>query len=317
MMEKDPEDLHQSAGIRSMPVDSNRHRSKTNNPSSTFRVADKNAPTTVYVLESHKKGSPTKSMPNRNESQVFIVENGNKSPPEHDGTIFNGKKRSQPPSTTVFLQPQIISQPILYNIAGARQTPRMEPTPMANQQTPIIYSIATRPSEPTPPMADMIDDDPPIPMAPRGNRTMKNYSRMESPPLAQNMPMPSPHFYSITSTTGRTSRGTQVDTITPMEPAPILYTIVGDTPVNRRRDKENRPPPTEPNDSEINNDLIIYVPTNEVYPLKRSQPTMYTIKAQRESPPEITVTKSILHDFQNMSTLSYLILLVVELRQEE
>ncbi|CAF4508932.1 unnamed protein product, partial [Rotaria magnacalcarata] len=53
---------------------------------------------------------------------------------------------------------------------------------------------------------------------------------------------PSPNIYSIVDRPARTSRGIQVDLPDSNGPAPILYTIVGDTPIEKYRPKENSSP---------------------------------------------------------------------------
>lgn len=107
---------------------------------------------------------------------------------------------------------------------------------------------------------------------------------------------PGPQFYSIVGNPARTSRGIQVDMAGPDGPVPILYTIVGDTPIETTRAKENQPPTYM---GDRTPDVTMYTLRNDPetmrsqyqeYPIQK--PTVYALVQKPRTPPKPTTKYS-------------------------
>jgi hypothetical protein len=112
-----------------------------------------------------------------------------------------------------------------------------------------------------------------------GNSSFQN----EIPESNKQLLQPSPNVYSILGSPARMSRGTQVNTPSPVQPVPVLYTIVGNTPPSVNKEKENRPSPPPK--------TLISTSTNEAnkhkvqQPISTTKPTLYTLVGKPNSPP--------------------------------
>jgi hypothetical protein len=201
----------------------------------------------------------------------------------------------------------VISQPILYNIVGAKTSP-VNTQPMSVHKepaSPTLYAIAGRPRRSTVDMsvnnsevATPITDKPPALYSTVGNPRIQE-------PTNQSL-QPSPNFYSIVGSPARTSRGVQVNTLVPIPPSPILYTIVGDKQVSTNIPKENHPPPppTTTTVKKQPNEIVVYTVDNksDIYKIQQPQPvekptpyilvekpTLYTLVGKPNSPPQESV----------------------------
>ena len=199
-----------------------------------------------------------------------------------------GEQEKRSLSSPVFLDSQVISQPIFYNIVGAKATPRSDRSISRHGETPVptVYALVGRPRRPT---IDVMENSGPVP-PPIITTPPTLYSVVGDPRVQQPMPPPakqlippSPHFYSIVGSPARTSRGTQVDTMSPNQPVPILYTIVNDAQTPRDMGKENHSPPTF--NKKPSQDVVIYAPNNVMHVFKPPQPMLYNLVAKPNSPP--------------------------------
>lgn len=182
----------------------------------------------------------------------------------------SGEQENRSLSSPVFLDSQVISQPIFYNIVGAKTTPSSDRSISRHGETPAptVYTIVGRPRRPT---VDMTGSESPV----------AANSRVQPPP--KHLVPPSPGFYSIVGSPARTSRGTQVDTMATIQPIPILYTIVNDAQTPRDMGKENDGPPAFSKKSP--QDVVIYAPNNVTHVFKPPQPTLYNLVGKPNSPP--------------------------------
>jgi hypothetical protein len=196
----------------------------------------------------------------------------------------SGEQENRSLSSPVFLDSQVISQPIFYNIVGAKATPRSDRSISRNDApaAPTVYTILGRPRRPT---VDMTGHETPVPTPVIGSSpTIYSVEATPrgQPPTRQLIP-PSPNFYSIVGSPARTSRGTQVDTLATMQPIPILYTIVNDAQTPREMGKENDTPPTF--NKKPLQDVVIYAPNNITHVYKPPQPTFYNLVGKPNTPP--------------------------------
>jgi len=105
-----------------------------------------------------------------------------------------------------------------------------------------------------------------------------------------------PKLYSIIGSPARTSRGVQVNTLDSTQPVPILYTIVGDTPIQTDRSIEKHPPPIKNQPT----DVTVYTLGNTANLPKVQQqqqqqiiekPSFYALVDKSNPPPKETRTK--------------------------
>jgi hypothetical protein len=115
--------------------------------------------------------------------------------------------------------------------------------------------------------------------------SITNSPRLQNPiqEPSNQFPKTSPNLYSIIGSPVRTSRGVQVSTLDPIEPVPILYTIVDDTPPAQKDKLKREHPPKQPTDKPV------YTLGSEVNTLKTQQPvskpSLYTLVGAPNSPP--------------------------------
>jgi hypothetical protein len=166
----------------------------------------------------------------------------------------------------------VISQPIFYTVVddktmvipANRSVMKAQPT-----ASPIAYSIVDRPRRSTIDMSSTSSSLSPLTIG----KAPMFYTVVGSPrvqqPTIQLVP-PSPSLYSTDGNSGRTSRAIETEAKNSMEPAPILYTIVGDASSPRNGSNQTRPLPATTNRSSLN-DVVIYTPTNEIYSTTRTK----------------------------------------------
>jgi hypothetical protein len=165
---------------------------------------------------------------------------------------------------TIFLEPKVISQPVLYSIVGEKNQPIQNNQPISTNKempSPLFYAITGQPRRIT---ADMSTSTPNV-ETPVTNRSPILYSLVGSPRLQPQMQeptkqvvsvsqQPSPSLFSIVGGPTLTPNIPQTNTRQPppstqpvkvslVEPVPILFTIVGESRVPNNTQKENRPPP--------------------------------------------------------------------------
>lgn len=200
---------------------------------------------------------------------------------------LDSKKRTNL-TPAVFLTSQVVSQPVLYNVAGSKPAAKPERQTTQNE-SPALYSIVQRPRRQTMDLtpSDSSTDTDIIKRSSIIYTVLNN--PLAPPPTKNRLEMPVSNFYSISSTPARTSRGTQVDSTPPFEPVPVLYTVVSEPSTPRTNDTRNHLQTTDTSTRDDN--VVIYVPTNQVYSPRTPQPTVYTLVGKSESPPEITITR--------------------------
>ncbi|CAF4422271.1 unnamed protein product [Rotaria socialis] len=279
---------------------SNRYTTIADHPSSTKPIQS----TSMYALETRYQPMPSKTLPKTTEPNVYYLD----SIPADEQPIKKRNRQTKLPveeqvqsgAPTVFLAPKVMPQPILYTLANARPTPMTDPSMSVNQQSsaPTIYSLVSRQRPQTVDMSanssempDQISNKSPTLYSLASSSNPKR--RIEEP--TDQYLRPSPNFYSIVGSPARTSRGTQVDLPDPNGPAPILYTIVGDTPIEKYRPKGDSSPRTITNSS---TDAATYTTKNDPNIIRAQQqypspkPTVYalvgesdTVKKPQPKPP--------------------------------
>ncbi|CAF1308732.1 unnamed protein product [Adineta steineri] len=251
-------------------------------------------PVAMYTLGNGYQQIPSKTLPQKSEPKVYYIgskqtENA-RSPIKQDMLhretlllIQTGKQSDVP---IVFLEPQIISQPILYSIIGEKSTPIIDkPIPVNEEQSsPIIYSINDRPRTVdlnTNSIEDPVlyKDKSPTLYSWVGNSYVQDEVIPEPP---KTLVPPSPSVYTLIGSPARTSRGTQLGRSSPIEPVPILYTIVDDTSTStststyKTKEKHSHPPPPS-------NEPVVYTVEKESNVYKT--PILYALVGKQIPPP--------------------------------
>ena len=273
----------------------------------------------MYTIETRYQPFPPRVLP---KPKVFYLERQIEEIP-----VMNQipERETPPPNQPVtppgFLQPRVLTQPIIYSIPGASAKTN-EPI-IINQipPSPTVYAITGRPRRPTVDMsvnnseiASPVIDRPPaiyslvgsprslnqMPEPPRQTLTPSPnlYSLVGSPRVQNQISEPPkqllqapPSIYSVIGSPARTSRGIQVSSTDPIEPTPILYTIENDEPAPINKPKENRSPPIKKQPI----DATVYTLGNaanlhyEQQPIRK--PTTYTLVDKANSPIQEIRTK--------------------------
>ena len=271
-------------------------------------MADRYPVTSMYALETRYQPIPAKALPKENDPRVYYMESSRRIP-----TPMPPEQPAEAP--TAFLEPKVISQPILYSVAGSRSTPVPPPvgSPIPRSydpSPPAVYSIVDRPRRQTLDMNTnnlevprQIDDSAPTVYSIIGSPRIQNANEepinqpVLSPPSTYDAPInqqlqTAPNFYSIIGSPARTSRGVQVNTLDPDQPAPIVYTIMGDTPPNqasRLNEKDVSPPRKPPADVAMytlgNHYSAPRAPEQEQEPQPTHKPLVYTLVDESYSLP--------------------------------
>jgi hypothetical protein len=271
--------------LNALVGDSNRFTPRAQHLSPTRYASDGQQPTSMYAPDTRYQQTPMKASSNHPPAQVYYIESNSK------------EGRHMPPSAyqddrsnvqTAFLAPHVISQPILYSIGGARNTPMTaQPTSVAQAPaSPTLYSITQhRPRRPTVDTGVHHSEMPtPIPNQPPTLYSViasPRYPQSMQPPTTRVVP-PSPSFYSIVTPPTRASRGTQVETPGSIEPAPILYTVVGDNRTPRNTPGDNRAPPVSVRKQP--KEVIMYNVDDETREYQYENPTLYNVVSKPFSP---------------------------------
>jgi hypothetical protein len=252
----------------------------------------------MYTLETRYQPIPSKALPKTNDPRIYYVDSDRRTP-----IPMQSEQSAVVPAA--FLEPKVISQPIFYNVGNTRTGPVSleQPIPMDYESTPpTVYSLVGRPRRPT---VDMSANNLEIPKQ-ADNKAPTIYSVVDSSRIsnpneqpinqssqfyeepANQYVQPSPNFYSLIGSPARTSRGVQVNTLDSDQPSPILYTIVGDTPIqtsrlNEKNSSPTRKPPT---------DVAVYTVGNQANALRAQEqeqlmqkPSLYTLVDRSYSPP--------------------------------
>lgn len=270
--------------LRSLVGDPNRHVPLADHsPASIYSNEDKQ-PASLYTLETRYQPIPSKVLPKANDPRVYYIDSVRR---EETPIMTERMSHRQTPvpaqsePATVFLEPKIISQPILYSIIDAKYAPPIPPEErtMAKKppvdNPPTLYALNDRPRRPT---MDIEDTKSPAMYSVLGSPRLP-YANEQ--PINQ-YPQHAPHLYSITGNSVRASRGVQVNTLDPDQPAPVLYTIVGDTPKRTERSHDKPlPSNTEPAPYTIITEKT--TPRVNQQPSSTTKPSMYTLVGQPNS----------------------------------
>ncbi|CAF1231655.1 unnamed protein product [Rotaria sp. Silwood1] len=281
----DQQDNKESIILRSSLGDSTRHTPFTDYRSSSTMSSHVREPASMYTLQSR--------------DQPIIKGNRQMS--------FPIEQEQQSTTPTFFFEPTIISQPILYNIANTKRIAIIDQSTSIEQEQsiPTIYSISGQPRRLTVDMNGNRLDTPTQVI----NKSPILYSMINGPPVENEIqesnkpylqPPPPPTVYSIVGSPARTSRGVQVSPLDPVQPAPILYTITGDTSTPINRPVENISPPTT---TKPLRDATMYTLGNQGNVLRTQQqqqqqqqpiqpPTLYALVSQPNSLPKQPTKKS-------------------------
>jgi len=206
----------------------------------------------------------------------------------------------------IFLEPKIISQPVLYSIVSAKTLPIPNDQPISIDQevpSPILYTITGHPNRPTIDMnVNKVNGEKSVINKSPILYNLVGYPRLQvrfQEPVEQVSQIPqqsSPTFYSIVGNPILIPNITQINTLDPppstqpqkvssFQPVPILYTIVGETRVPNRISKENRPPiaPIKRNTNDITMYAVVgdpKIPRSMPIP-RKTQP----LQSQQPPPP--------------------------------
>ena len=274
--------------LRSLVGDPIRHVPLADHrPPSTYSTGEK--PTAaLYTLDTRYQPIPSKALPKPTDPRIYYIDSIRR-----EETPIMTERMShrptpippQPEAPTVFLEPKIISQPILYSIIDGKYSPpvleeRTQAKKPPINTSPSLYALNDRPRRPT---IDINDNKPPA---------MYSVLGSPRPPNAHEEPInqysqPAPHLYSIIGSPAHASRAVQVNTFNPDQPAPILYTIVGDTS-NRTERSYDKPLPTNKNTSNTEQKpytIITETTTPRAYqqPPPTNKPAFYTLVGQPNS----------------------------------
>ncbi|CAF0861553.1 unnamed protein product [Adineta ricciae] len=241
-------DNKENVVLRSIVGTSDRHVPLVEHRSpSSVSVLD--APSaSMYTLGTRYQPIPQQYLPKKSDPKAYYIP----SEPSDELPRINQKRDISPTyqaekpyeEQIVFLEPQVISQPVLYSVAGEKYTPRStQPVTITEQPpSPVLYSLNNRSRT-----VDMVSnslerstpviDKTPIVYSWAGNSRLQN----ETSELSKQHLRATPNVYSITGSPARTSRGVQVSTPTPAQPTPILYTIVDDAPATVEKPRHTRP----------------------------------------------------------------------------
>ncbi|CAF0831413.1 unnamed protein product [Adineta ricciae] len=163
-----------SVVLRALAADPNRYKPLAQHaPTSENRpppsqapktVSSEPVPTSMYTLESRYRSIPEKVLPKTTGPRMYYINSENEqrepSPPltKEERDIPMPREKEQKPLATVSLEPQVISQPILYSIIGDKRapihneqpTPVSAPVPVPNEiPLPILYTITGQVQRPT------------------------------------------------------------------------------------------------------------------------------------------------------------------------
>jgi hypothetical protein len=165
--------------------------------------------------------------------------------------------------------PVIDKSPTLYSLVGS---PR--PQNQFLQPTPTLYSVSGSPR-----IQNQVLQPSPTLYSLSGSPRLPEPSKQLVPSSA--------NLYSIVGSPARTSRGVQVSMNEPIQPSPILYTVVGDTPVQTDRSKEKylstiKKQPTDAAMYKLDNEAN-YLKAQQQQPIPK--PSVYALVDKPNSPP--------------------------------
>ena len=203
---------------------------------------------------------------------------------------ISNEQEEQLVAPTAFLEPKIISQPILYSIANTRTSPIDEQSKSIDKQlrSSTIHTISDQTRRST---LDTTTNS--LNVSTQTIDQSLAFHSLTSTPYVQGQlqqtskqKLQSPsNIYSVASSSAHTSRGVQVRMPEPVQPAPILYTIVGDTPASTNGLTKNdlststttkSQPPTVPISSLDDEANILQT--------RKQQPTLYSLVRKASSP---------------------------------
>ncbi|CAF1595578.1 unnamed protein product [Adineta ricciae] len=308
-----------SVVLRALVADPNRHKPLAKHtptsanppppPQAPKTVSSEPIPTSMYTLESRYRSIPEKVLPKTTGPRMYYINSENDqpelSPPltKEERDIPMPIEKEQEPPATVFLEPQVISQPVLYSIVGNKSAPiqNEQPTPPVPNEIPlpILYTITGLAQRPT-----LQSNKNPVPeVSSPTDRSAILYSITANPkskiiveepskavpvipvPLTKTASSPSstvPSFYLLVGQPHIPSNVPEPSKEVPLlarQPAPILYSIVGRPTVV--------PPPKEL--TKVN----LLSPTEHVkVASSESAPILYTIVGGTHTPADILMEQS-------------------------
>jgi hypothetical protein len=258
--------------LRSLVGDPNRHTPSGEHTSPSMISSEGKPLSSMYTLETRYQPIPARVLPKKTEkTKIYYME----SKPIEESPNEEIPSPIQSVSSTSFLEPKVLSQPILYSVPGAK--PKRPILIHEEPSTPTVYAITGRPRRPTIDLSvndsEIIDQSPalyalvgtprvqnqiPEPSKQYLQPTANLYSLVGSPRAQDQIPespKPFPNLYSVVGSPARTSRGVQVSPLGPARPAPTVYTTVNDTSASINKPKENRLPPNkkQPTDEPVYN----------------------------------------------------------------
>ncbi|CAF2479442.1 unnamed protein product [Rotaria sp. Silwood2] len=266
--------------LRALVGDPNRHRPLAQHPSPTTSKSQNAIPASMYTLETRYRSIPSKVLPKSTEATFYYIEpkqveqtsprsvplskeeRETSQPFESEG--LNAVEEEKESQATAFLEPKIISQPVLYSIVATKSPSVQNDQPIpANQDvdSPILYTITGKSNLPN---IDMSGNNSNI-ETPVVNKSANFYSLVGNPrvsaqpqePISKTLQQPLPNLYSIVGSptlspnmlqanTYDSTTSTQPVKTNSVQPEPILYTVVDEKQKPTNIPKENRPPPTAP-----------------------------------------------------------------------
>ncbi|CAM4856367.1 unnamed protein product [Rotaria socialis] len=270
----EPSDDKEKVVMRALVGNPNRHKPLAqHSPPIVTTTSDALPPASMYTLEPRNQPISPRVLPRTVQAEVYyMAPQQTQAPPAsndpkieedqnqliHSETVVPIVRQSEP-KPIAFLEPQIISEPVLYSIVDGNAAPvyidQTVPT-KKDVPVPILYAIT---GQSRPPPVDMNATATNVPATTAGNASSL-FSLVGSPnmPTQPEVLIPkvsqqsSAHFYTIV---GRPSiplesqQPIQPITKVSQQPSPTLYPIVGSSTLTlpiTEQDTPNASPPIEP-----------------------------------------------------------------------
>ncbi|CAF2199625.1 unnamed protein product [Rotaria magnacalcarata] len=270
----EPSDDKDKVVLRALVGNPNKHKPLAqHSPLIVTTTPDKPPPASMYTLESRNRPIPERVLPKTAQTKVYYLEpQETQAPPASNDQKIEENQTQLMPSETVapiieqsepepiaFLEPQIISEPVLYSIVDGKSTPVYIDQTIPTKEdvpAPILYAIT---GHSRPPPIDMNATATKTPATTTHNAPYL-YSLVGSP----NMPkqpeklipkisqQSSANFYTIVghpSIPREYQQPIKPITKVSQQPSPTLYSVVGSPTLTLpiiEQDTPDASPPTEP-----------------------------------------------------------------------
>ncbi|CAF1174927.1 unnamed protein product [Rotaria sp. Silwood1] len=321
--------------LRTLVGDPNRHKPLVHHPPPTTKKSQDEIPASMYTLETRQRPIPSKVLPKPTEATLYYIDSKQSSmhsvslskeerdtPQPSEPEALRMVEEEQESQPTVFLEPKIISQPVLYSVVATKTPSAQNDQSISTNQhidAPVFYTITGKSNLPTLDMSatnlnaeTLVVDQSSNLYSLVGNPRIPLQSQEPIPNTSQQLP---PNLYSIVGSPTLSANMLQAHTVDPtpstqpiktnsVQQAPILYTVVDEKKIPTNIPKENRPPPPPAVPiKKQSNDATLYTvigdpsmpqsmtPTHKTQPIKPQAlsqqiqiPTLYALIGKPKSP---------------------------------